>query len=71
MDSCRYKSYYGCQYCKASRKGTEAIVKKQGIANHTLRAVYLASQHRWPRKQFEIKRTLGMTKFFINLPNRP
>ena len=47
-----------------SREGAEAMVKvKQGIANNTLREVYLASQHRSYRKQREIKRVVRMSEF--------
>lgn len=47
-----------------SREGAEAMVKiRQGIANNTLREVYLASQHRSHRKQRKIKRTVRMSEF--------
>src|SRR5690625_2365231 len=42
-----------------SEEGAEAMVKvRQGIANNTLREVYLDSQHRSHRKQRKIKRTV-------------
>lgn len=43
---------------------------KQGIANNTLKEVYLASQHRSHRKQREVKKTVRMSEF-LRQPIRP
>ncbi len=54
-----------------SREGAEAMVKiKQGIANNTLREVYLASQKRSHRQQRKVKQTVRMTEF-LRQPTRP
>src|SRR5699024_4314849 len=46
------------------KEGAEAMVKeKQGIANNTVKEVYLASQHRSHRKQREVKKTLRMSEY--------
>ena len=47
-----------------SKDGAEAMVKiKQGIANNTLREVYLASQRRSFRKQRKIKKIVRTSEF--------
>jgi hypothetical protein len=53
-----------------SKEGAEAMVKiKQGIANGTLREVYLASQKRSYRKQREVKRTVRISQL-LRQPTR-
>src|SRR5699024_5378123 len=45
-----------------SKEGAEAMVKiKQGIANDTLRRVYLASQKRSVRKQRDVKKKVRIS----------
>src|SRR5699024_9164277 len=47
-----------------SKEGAEDMVKvKQGIANNTLKEVYLASQHRSHRKQREVKKAVCMSEY--------
>src|SRR5699024_2480734 len=54
-----------------SKEGAEAMVKvKQGIANNTLKEVYLASQHRSHRKQRELKREVR-TSYYLRETIRP
>ena len=54
-----------------SKEGAEAMVKvKQGIANNTLKEVYLASQHRSHRKQREVKKAVRMSEY-LRQPIRP
>ena len=54
-----------------SKDGAEAMVKiKQGIANNTLREVYLASQKRSFRKHREIRKTVRISQF-LRQPSRP
>jgi len=54
-----------------SKEGAEAMVKiKQGIANETLREVYLESQKRSYRKQREVKRMVRISQL-LRQPTRP
>src|SRR5699024_6486959 len=54
-----------------SKEGAEAMVKvKKGIANNTLKEVYLASQHRSQRKQREDKKAVRMSEY-LRQPIRP
>src|SRR5690625_4489134 len=54
-----------------SKEGAEAMVKvRQGIANNTLREVYLASQQRSYRKQREVKRKVRISTL-LRQPTQP
>src|SRR5699024_5886017 len=54
-----------------SKEGAESMVKvRQGIANNTLRDVYLASQRRSHRKQREVKKAVRMSEF-LRQPTQP
>lgn len=53
-----------------SKEGAEAMVKiRQGIANDTLREVYLASQKRSHRKQRQVKQTVRISQL-LRQPTR-
>src|SRR5690625_6924446 len=53
-----------------SRLGAEAMVKiKQGIANNTLRDVYLAAQHRSHRKQRDVNKKVRIASL-LRQPTR-